>query len=82
MTAELAPWDPSEKIYVSVVTISELLTGVHRADSEARRVRRSEFVEAIISSVGVVDFTLNMARRHAEIHADLARRPLTNDRRP
>jgi tRNA(fMet)-specific endonuclease VapC len=74
MKADLAPWDPSERIYASVVTISELLTGVLRADTEARRLRRSDFVEAIITSVGVVDFTLNMARRHAEIHADLAKK--------
>ena len=30
--------------YLSVITVSELLVGVHRADSEARRLRRSAWV--------------------------------------
>ena len=71
---DLSLWDQSEKVYVSVVTISELLMGVHRANTEERRQRRSVFVEAIIAGVDVLDFTISSARIHAEIHAELAKR--------
>ena len=37
----------SDNSHISVVTAAELLMGVHRADNEARRSRRSTFVEAI-----------------------------------
>jgi len=71
---DLSPWKPSEKVYISVVTVSELLTGAHRANTEERRQRRSAFVEAVISGVGVLDFTLGSARLHAEICAELAKK--------
>ena len=68
------PGERSERVYVSVVTVSELLIGVHRADSEQRRKRRAEFVEAVISAVDVLDFTTDVARVHAAIYADLTTR--------
>ena len=71
---DLSPWEPSERVYVSVVTVSELLMGVHRADTEERRQRRLAFVEAIISGVGVLDFTITSARIHAGIYAELAKK--------
>lgn len=71
---DLSPWEPAERVYVSVVTVSELLMGVHRADTEERRQRRSAFVEAVISGVEVLDFTIGCARVHAEIYADLAKK--------
>jgi len=64
----------SQKVYVSVLTVSELLMGVHRANTEERRQRRSAFVEAVISGVGVLEFTVAIARVHAEIYADLAKK--------
>jgi predicted nucleic acid-binding protein len=70
----LSPWEESESVYVSVVTVSELLMGVHRANNEQRRRRRSDFVEAIISEVSVLDFAIGAARVHAEIYAELARK--------
>lgn len=71
---DLSPWEPSEDVFISVVTVSELLMGVHRADTEVRRTRRSAFVEAVISGLRVLDFTTAVARLHSEIYADLARR--------
>src|SRR5688572_28326822 len=68
------PWESSDKVYISVITASELLMGVHRADTEDRRQRRSVFVEAIISGVGLLDVTLAVARVHAEVYADLAKK--------
>jgi len=60
-----------QRVYISAVIVSELLMGVHRANTEERRQRRSAFVEAVISGVGVLDFTVPAARVHAEIYAEL-----------
>jgi predicted nucleic acid-binding protein len=40
---------PDEEFFLSVVTASELLRGVHRAVDRAIRARRSAFVEAVLS---------------------------------
>ncbi len=69
---DLSAWEPSDGVFISVVTVSELLMGVHRADNESRRERRSKFVEAIIAGVSVLDFTVIVARRHARLHAQLS----------
>lgn len=69
---DLSLWGPSEDVFISVVTVSELLMGVHRADSDARRTRRSQFVEAILAGVSVLDFTIAVARRHAQLYAELS----------
>jgi predicted nucleic acid-binding protein len=74
---DFSSWDSSQKVYVSVVIASELLMGVHRANTEERRQRRAAFVEAVISGVGVLDFTLPVARVHAEICAGLAKKGQT-----
>jgi tRNA(fMet)-specific endonuclease VapC len=71
---DLSRWEQSQKVFASVVTVSELLMGVHRANTEEHRQRRSAFVEAIISGVGVLDFTIGSARVHAEIYAELAKK--------
>lgn len=70
---ELPAWLQTEPVYASVVTLSELLMGVHRANTAQRRQRRAEFVEAIIAGVGSLDFTLAAARVHAEIHSGLSK---------
>jgi tRNA(fMet)-specific endonuclease VapC len=71
---DLTPYEPTGDVCMSVVTASELLMGVHRADTQDRRARRSAFVEAILAGVRVLDFTIEVARRHAELYAELARR--------
>lgn len=70
---DLSAWDSSQSVYISTVIVSELLMGVHRAGTDERRQRRSAFVEAIVSGVGVLDFTVAAARVHAEIYAELAK---------
>ena len=42
---DFRPWDSWGDAYISAIVASELLVGVHRADFEARRLRRSSFVE-------------------------------------
>ena len=69
---DLAAYESSGEVLISAVTVSELLMGVHRANTEERRQRRSAFVESIIAGVRVLDFTTETARIHAQIYADLA----------
>ena len=41
---DFSPWPSSDKVYMSVMTASELLMGVHRANTEERRLRRADCV--------------------------------------
>ena len=58
---------------ISVITVSELLHGVHRARG-ARRSRRRAFVEGLLAEVEAVPVTMPVARVHAEVWAALAER--------
>lgn len=62
-----------ETVALAAITASELLHGVHRAESSARRKRRAEFVEGLLASIPVLPFDLGVARAHAALWADLAR---------
>ena len=70
--AALVTAAPDEMIALASITASELLTGVHRADTAERRLRREAIVEAILSRVAVLAFDLQVARVHARIWAELA----------
>jgi predicted nucleic acid-binding protein len=45
----LAAVAPDEPVALAVITASELLIGVWRADTVERRLRRQAFVEAVLS---------------------------------
>ena len=62
---------------LSAITASELLHGVHRADSDERRSNREAFVETILSRLPVIAFDLVAARTHARLWAQLAARGVT-----
>lgn len=62
---------PTEPVFTTVVTASELWHGVERADHEARRVKRRAFVEAVIEATPVLSFDLACARQHAQLWARL-----------
>lgn len=66
-----------EPFGISVITVSELLHGVHRADSEKRRLRREAFVEKVIELFPSFPFDLNAARIYARIWAALAKKGIT-----
>lgn len=61
-----------EEFYLSVVTASELLHGVHRARLADVRARRSAFVEAVLSRFPLLAIDLPTARTHAQLWAELA----------
>ena len=58
-------------VAISAVTASELLHGVHRANTAQRRHRRQVWVDAVLVSLAIVPFDLGVARVHARIWADL-----------
>jgi tRNA(fMet)-specific endonuclease VapC len=62
-----------EERAISVVTVSELLHGVHRARG-GTRVRRRAFVEHLLTSLAAIPITEQVARVHAEVWARLADR--------
>lgn len=63
---------PAEEEHaISAITASELLHGVHRAADGARRTRRRAFVESVLAELETLPVTLEVARVHAEIWAQL-----------
>lgn len=61
-----------EPFLISMITVSELLHGVHRAADRLRRARRTAYAEAILDRFPLLPIDLPTARMHAEIWADLA----------
>jgi tRNA(fMet)-specific endonuclease VapC len=61
-----------EEFFLSVITASELLHGVHRAVQPEARTKRSAFVEAILERFPLLPVDLNTARAHAQVWATLA----------
>jgi len=66
-----------EPFGISVITVSELLHGVHRADSGKRRLKREAFVEKVIEVFAIYPFDLAAARIYARVWANLARKGVT-----
>jgi tRNA(fMet)-specific endonuclease VapC len=62
----------SESLGISTISVSELLVGAHRADTEIRRLRRERFLNEILSLVPVMPFDLASARVHAQLWARLS----------
>ncbi len=57
---------------ISVITVSELLHGVHRATG-MQSIRRRAFVEHLLSGMRAIEITERIARVHADAWAQLAR---------
>lgn len=72
--APLAPAAGDEPVALAAITASDLLVGMHRADTEERRLRRAAFVEAVLSAVPVLPFDLHAARIHAGLLSQLNHR--------
>ena len=67
----LARWAHHGNAYMSAVTASELLVGVERANSAQRKAQRGAFVENILASIPILDFSAQVARTHARMLARL-----------
>jgi len=59
-------------VFLSVISASELLHGVHRAVDEKIRIRRLAFVERVLDSLEILDVDLSTARIHSKLWSDLA----------
>lgn len=70
---DFSQWEKYGDVYISSVTVSELLVGVHYATSEARKARRSAFVESILGKIPVLGFDTEVARVHAGLFATLTK---------
>jgi tRNA(fMet)-specific endonuclease VapC len=62
-----------EAFVIAAITASELLEGIHRADTEARQIAREQFVENLVEALRVVPFDLSVARVHARLRARIPR---------
>ncbi len=59
---------------LSVISVAELLHGVHRADSTKRRLKRSAYVEKVIEFFPIYVFDIATARIYSEIGSDLTKK--------
>lgn len=59
--------------FISAITASELLVGVHRATDAAIRSRRLAFVEGILSALTALPVDIETARIHAQMVAQIPR---------
>ena len=66
-----------QTVAMAALSVSELLHGVHRADTATRRQRRLQYIEGLLGFVSVLAFDLETARVHSRIWADLAARGQT-----
>ena len=62
-----------ETAFLSVISASELLHGVHRAKDKRIKAKRLAFVEGVLGSLPVLTINLETARSHSQLWADLAR---------
>jgi predicted nucleic acid-binding protein len=69
----LGRWSEYGSAYLSAITASELLVGVHRAQTQGQRNRRNAFVESVLAAIPVLPFDLECARVHAQLVASLPR---------
>ena len=61
-----------QEYLISVITVSELLHGLHRANNAGRHKGRSAFVERIFDQFPVIPVDLEIARTHSRIWAHLS----------
>lgn len=70
-TIDFSAWSRYGSAYISSITVSELLVGVHKASTPTRRRSREAFVEAIIANIPALAFSSESARVHARMVAAL-----------
>jgi predicted nucleic acid-binding protein len=61
-----------EPFGISVISVAELLHGVERADTQARKLKRQAFVEKVIEFFPIFPFDITIARIYARLWASLA----------
>lgn len=61
----------SQQVFLSVITVSELLYGAHRTRDPAQRNRRFALAESVLTQFKVLQADVSVARLHAQLKADL-----------
>ncbi len=74
---DFSKWTLFGEPCISVMTVSELKVGIHRANTPERRAKRSRFVATVLSSVTVLDIDSAIADIHAGIVAELMKKGTT-----
>lgn len=69
----LARWATYGSAYMSAVTASELLVGVEHANTAPRKAQRGAFVEGLLATIPVLEFSMPVARTHARMLAALSK---------
>ena len=59
------------EFFISVITASEILHGVHRTRNAAVRSQRLAFVESVFTEIPVLPIDLAIARSHAQVWSNL-----------
>lgn len=71
---DMSPWRDRGTQLLCAITVSELVMGIHRANTDARRLARKQFVERILRSIPSLDFNSSVARVHAAVNLELKQR--------
>ena len=69
---DLKFWTSFGEPCVSVITESELKAGIHRANTDERKKRRSVFVKTVLSHVSILTIDSSVADIHSRIVAKLS----------
>ena len=64
--------DDADDVAVAAITVAELLVGVELAD-DRRRADRAAFVDDVVATIAVEDYTLEVAAAHAALLAYVRR---------
>lgn len=64
-------------LYISSITVAELLIGVNNSTTEERRIKKETFLNQIIASIEVIDFGIEESRIYANILSTLYKKNVT-----
>lgn len=59
----------SRSVYISAITVSELLAGIKLAKTADEHIRRHTYAEKILVHIPVIEFDTEVARVYAELYA-------------
>ena len=72
-TINFARWQQYEEAFICAITCSELLVGVHLANTAARRLKRAAYVETVLAHIPILAFDEETARVHAQLMASIGK---------
>ncbi len=64
----------NELFSLSIISVAELLHGVHRADSELRKQKRAAYVDKIIDIFPIYPFDLKITKVYEKLWSDLLKK--------